>query len=192
MMLDKTPAALWVRQGGKCMAQDVTISIFLSVGQYLSEDEKVMFEALRTELESMNVQLRTLPSSHRDDQTPLRRIQALMDECQGVVVVAFPRTHIVSASERSDSSSQRKIGERLLPTVWLQIEAALAIAKGLPTLIMVDDRIHPEGVLNPKHAGYNARFFAMSECRNQLPSEIRLSLRTLLQQARVSAQLHGD
>ena len=165
------------------MTQTNSAAIFLSVGRYSTHDENIVIEAIRRELESTHIQLRMLSPSDWDEQTPVRRIQALMNTCQGVVVVAFPRIHTISAFERSNAPYQRAIGERLSPTVWLQIEATLAIGMRLPTLILVDDRLHPEGLLNPKHAGYNAHLFRTSECKHRLPTEIRLALATLSQQA---------
>lgn len=127
-----------------------------------------------------------LPHSAWDETFPLAPIQSGMRQCFGVLVIAFPRMTADLAREWPDSHRETKIQDRSLATVWLQIEATLALELGKPLLILVDDRLHPEGVLNPKHKGYGAHYFNMTECQQELPTTIMQRIAEFSEQVKAS------
>lgn len=148
------------------------IPIFISVGQrYKPEQDRLMAQVLAA-LAATDLEPTILPHSAWDEAFPLAPIQSSMRQCFGVVVIAFPRITADLAREWPDSHRETQLQGHSLATVWLQIEATLALELGKPLLILVDDRLHPEGVLNPKHRGYNAHYFNMNECQQELPVNI--------------------
>ncbi|NTW50217.1 MAG: hypothetical protein HGB19_10915 [Chlorobiales bacterium] len=75
-----------------------------------------------------------------------------MNECAGTVVIAFERVRIVDGIDRRGSSEEKNISNQILPTVWNQIEAAMAYVLGHPLLVIVENGARDEGLLE---AGYD-------------------------------------
>lgn len=148
------------------------IPIFIGAGQrYKPEQDRLMAQVLAA-LAASGLEPTVLPHSAWDEAFPLAPIQSSMRQCFGVVVIAFPRITADVAREWPDSDRETHLPGRSLATVWLQIEATLALELGKPLLILVDDRLHAEGVLNPKHRGYGAHYFHMSDCQEELPATL--------------------
>lgn len=163
------------------------IPIFIGVGQrYMPEQETLMAQILAA-LAATDLEPTTLPHSAWDETFPLAPIQSSMRQCFGVVVIAFPRITTDLAREWPDSHRETQLQGRSLATVGLQIEATLALELGQPLLILVDDRLHPEGVLNPKHKGYGAHYFNMNECQRELPANILQRIAEFSEQVKASS-----
>ena len=73
-----------------------------------------------------------------------------MRECHGTVVVAFERIHIEKAYDKPKSEHQSELRDIALPTVWNQLEAAMAYANDLPILILVQRGTKREGMLSDR------------------------------------------
>ncbi len=83
---------------------------------------------------------------------PLKFIQQLMNECRGTVIIAFERVKVIEGLERRGSPEERPLANQILPTVWNQIEAAMAYVLGHPLLVIVETGSRDEGLLE---AGYD-------------------------------------
>src|SRR3984893_8042985 len=59
------------------------------------------------------------------------------NRCYGAVVLAFERTRIELGVSRPGAKSEKVLKDVRLPTVWNQIEAAMAYTSGLPLLVLV-------------------------------------------------------
>lgn len=160
------------------------IPIFISVGQRYKPEQETLMAQVFAALAAKDLAPTTLPHSAWDETFPLVPIQSSMRQCFGVVIVAFPRITADVAREWPDSDRETQLQGRSLATVWLQIEATLALELGKPLLILVDDRLHPEGVLNPKHKGYGAHYFNMNECQRELPANILQQIAEFSEQAK--------
>lgn len=148
------------------------IPIFLSVGQCYKPEQKTLVTHVLATLKAFGLKPSILPRSAWDQSFPLAPIQSKMRQSFGVVVIAFPRISVDASREWPDSPQETQLHARSLATVWLQIEATLAFELGKPLLIFVDDRLYPEGLINPKHVGYGAHYFSMSECQQGLPTNM--------------------
>ena len=149
---------------------DKVIPVFVSVGRHYRPEETVLIERLFARLRALGADPRTLPRDQWDEETPLRAIASLMNRCRGALVIAFSRMRYEAGSEWPDSAQQITTESRDVATVWLHVEAALAFAFRLPTLVLVERRLHPEGLLNPKHHEYRAIEYDMLDCQNGLPA----------------------
>ncbi len=157
--------------------QPDSIPIFISVGRHYRQDEDVLIERIFSVLRPLGLDPYTLPRNQWDFDNPLDAIQSKMSQCRGVLVIAFTRVHIEAAYEWPNSPEQVPIVARDAASVWLQIEAALAFQLALPTLILVEKHLHPEGLLNPKHRKYSALFYDITACQNALPNDLEVALR---------------
>jgi hypothetical protein len=75
-------------------------------------------------------------------------VNEIMDGCYGTVVVAFERTYSELAVQRRGSDEEKVIEGLTLPTVWNQIEAAMAYTRGHPLLVIVEPSLEREGLLD--------------------------------------------
>ncbi|WP_313800985.1 hypothetical protein [Sphingobium sp.] len=71
----------------------------------------------------------------------------LMDRCSGAVVVAVERYWFNEGIERRGGAKERRLSTVSLPTSWNQIEAAMAYSRGMPLLVIVDERLRCDGLL---------------------------------------------
>lgn len=161
--------------------------VFLSVGQTFQREHELLIEHVQIALAQRDIAAQTLPREHWNFDAPILSVQTFMRQCYGVIVVAFPRIRFEAVLEWPDSMRQREYGGREVASVWLQIEAALAFALDLPTLIMVDSRLHPEGLLNPKHRAYNAISYDAEQCTDRLPIDVLTALDAFARSVRDSA-----
>lgn len=80
-------------------------------------------------------------------EQPLRAIRRVIEECHGAVIVAFTRYEFSSGLERGKNNSEIPLGPTRFPTVWNQIEAALAYGRGLPLLVICENGLKDDGLL---------------------------------------------
>ena len=162
------------------IVSDKLIPVFVSVGRHYRPEEAVLIELLFAQLRALGVDPRTLPRDQWDEDTPLRVIASLMRQCRGALVIAFSRMRYVTGYEWPESPLQITLETRDVATVWLHVEAALAFAFRLPTLVLVERRLHPEGLLNPKHHEYRAIEYDMLDCQDGLPAFLIEALNTFV------------
>ena len=86
-----------------------------------------------------------------------------MGECAGVVIIAFERILIEQGKELRGNPKARDVGGQRIPTVWNQIEAAMAYATRKPLLVIVEDGLRPEGLLEIGYDWYVQRVEISSE-----------------------------
>ncbi len=77
---------------------------------------------------------RSIGVTDQPSQSPLDEVIQLMDECLGAVVLGFPQIEIWSGALKGDEIAS----PFNLATEWNHIEAALAYARKLPTLVIHD------------------------------------------------------
>jgi hypothetical protein len=77
-----------------------------------------------------------------------------MDRSAGALVIALERIAIEQGFERPGASEQTVITTPSIPTPWNQIEAAFAYSKGVPLLVIKEDRVRPDGLLEGRYDWY--------------------------------------
>lgn len=158
------------------MANRQDLMIFLSVGRYYRKDERAFVALVESEVRAAGLATTHLTADEWHRQMPVLSIERALRRCDGVVVVAFSRVRYGDGTEWPASTNEAAIRQRELPSVWLQIEAAVALTLRLPVLALIDSRLHGEGVLNPKHGDNEALTslkFSLADCQNGLPLETR-------------------
>lgn len=130
------------------------IDIFLSVGNALTSDQARFVDAVCDLLKSHDLNPRTVGRTDFTHRQPLRRISEVLRECSGTIVIALGRIHIEAGSELRDLSSSIGLSNVSLPTVWNQIEAAMAYSMDQPLLTLVEAGLRHEGVLEDGYDWY--------------------------------------
>jgi len=81
---------------------------------------------------------------------PVQAARDLIAKCDGAVVIAFERVRIVKAFDKPDSDGQREINNESDPTIWNQMEAALAYGQKVPILTFVQSGLRRQGMLSDR------------------------------------------
>ena len=132
----------------------MSTDIFLSVGHALTSEQKQFVDAVRALLRAHDLVPRTVSRTDFAHRQPLKRITEVLRACSGTIVVALRRIHIIEGMELRDSSSTSKLTNVSLPTVWNQIEAAMAYTLEQPLLAIVETGLRNEGVLEEDYDWY--------------------------------------
>ena len=127
-------------------------NIFISVGRTVTPEQEAFVQAIEETLKANGLVPRAVGRSDFSSQHPLKFIQQLMRECSGTVIIAFERVKVIDGTDRRGSPQEQRIANQILPTVWNQIEAAMAYVLGHPLLVVVEDGSRSEGLLE---AGYD-------------------------------------
>ncbi|KQZ93123.1 hypothetical protein ASD74_17630 [Rhizobium sp. Root564] len=169
------------------------MKIFVSVGKPFTKQQEAFVNAVEQRLRAEGLEPKTVGRNTFASQQPLTAIDKLMDECVGVVVIALERKFISDGTERRGSlTNEQPLSTVTLPTPWVQVEAAIAHARGLPLLMIVEDGLHEEGLiaegfdwfiqrLTPRPASLSTTSFSgiLSDWKNRIStSSSKTTIRT--------------
>lgn len=121
--------------------------IFISVGGTFHDKQESFVRAIEERLKSENLIPNTVGRNTFSNDSPLKKVFELMDECSGTMIIALERTYFPSGIERRGGLKEASLEEIKFPTPWNQIEAAIAFAKGQPIMIIVEEGLKSEGLL---------------------------------------------
>lgn len=132
----------------------MSVWVFLSVGRTFHDRQEQFVINMERFLEANGVMPRTVGRNYFSNQQPLKSVAELMRQCSGAVILALERVHIKEAVEKRGSPQEKPIQAINLPTVWNQIEAAMAYALDLPLFVVVENEIRSEGLLEVGYDWY--------------------------------------
>jgi hypothetical protein len=133
------------------------VKVFISVGRTSTPAQEEFVSAVEKYMLSDGVEPLALGRNYWSSQQPLKAIDELMHQCSGAAIIAFERLRIVQAIDRRGSDAEAHIADVALPTVWNQVEAAMAYARGLPLLVLVQEELRTEGLLETGYDWYVKR-----------------------------------
>jgi hypothetical protein len=123
------------------------MDVFLSVGRTSTPEQNTFLLALESLLAKNQLRPRTVGRTDFVAQKPLKTILEVMQQCSGTVVVAFERFHFDQGAEYPNSPNSTSLENIYLPTVWNQVEAAMAYSLGQPLLAIANSKLRNEGLL---------------------------------------------
>jgi hypothetical protein len=130
------------------------IPVFVSVGRTSTPEQEQFVTAIESHMLGHGLTPQTLGRNYWSSQDPLKAIDELIGLCAGVAIVGFERLHVVQGVDRRGSDKEQQVSNLSLPTVWNQIEAAMAYARRLPLLVLVQKGLRNEGLLEPGYDWY--------------------------------------
>jgi hypothetical protein len=77
-----------------------------------------------------------------------------MEECTGILVIALERIYFENGFEKRGGEHENTLTNIKVATPWNQIESAMAYAKGIPILIILEEGVKNEGLLEKGHDWY--------------------------------------
>ena len=125
----------------------MSLPIFLSIGKTFTPQQEAFVSAVENYLRAQGLEPRTIGRNYFRNDQPLKTVTECMKECVGAIVIAFERIHVDKGSEKRGSPDASVLTEINFPTVWNQIEAALAYATHRPLLVPVENGLKLEGLL---------------------------------------------
>ncbi len=127
-------------------------NVFVSVGGGRTPHQDRFVESVYRQIRSVRLTPLTLDDYGAANTQPLTDVARRMDRCYGAVVIAFERTYIEKGVSRRDVPDRKKsVDGTRLPTVWNQIEAAIAYTRELPLLVLVEHGLSDEGMLESRY-----------------------------------------
>lgn len=125
--------------------------VFISVGSAGTRTQKEASEAIFQTLETAGLSPRQMDKNEWSSEQPLRAIKRVIEECDGAVVIAFSRYQFISGTERKKDGTEQTVKDVRQPTVWNQIEAAMAYMKNLPLLVIAEHGLLEDGLLEGRY-----------------------------------------
>lgn len=125
--------------------------IFISVGRISAREEEVFLHAVESVVKSNGFSPRTIGRADLAGENPFGKILNVMEECSGIIVIASERLVFEHGIEFPKSLDKSALPEVFLPTVWTQIEAAMAYALHVPMLVIAESSLRPDGFLEREY-----------------------------------------
>ncbi len=125
--------------------------VFISVGSNGTPSQREATDAIFATIAGTGLAPRQMEKNEWSSEQPLRAIRKVIEECHGAVIVAFARYEFPDGFERLQDLTHQPLKETRLPTVWNQIEAALAYGKGLPLLVIGEQGLREDGLFEGRY-----------------------------------------
>jgi hypothetical protein len=126
------------------------ISVFLSYPKPCRRNQQDFVDRVGKHLQTRGFTPRTLGVTEYDMDAPLKAIRRLMLESNGLITIAFGRTHVAEGAGnfRSDMGiEERPLRDAWFTSPWAHIEPAMAYQIGLPVLIFRESHVIADGIL---------------------------------------------
>ena len=130
------------------------VDIFISIGKTSTNEQEEFALSIEQYLRDHSLVPRAVGRSEFPSSQPLKFIEQLMNQCSGTIIIAFERTYIKEGIDKRGSKTESQIKNETLPTVWNQIEAAMAYVLGQPILVIAESGLHVEGLLENHYDWY--------------------------------------
>jgi hypothetical protein len=113
-------------------------NVFISKPSTLNPEQAKFWKQMHDLLANRNLVPHTLGESDFSNTAPMNAVVNLMRQCQGVIIIGFRQTFVETGVSKGGSAKEQSIANFFLPTPWNQIEAGMAFALKLPTLILCE------------------------------------------------------
>jgi hypothetical protein len=125
--------------------------VFLSVGGGRTKQQDAFVSSIKKFCLSRDIEAKTVDEYAVTNKQPLKDVEQRMNRCYGAIVLAFERARVESGVWRRGAPGEAPMKDVRFPTVWNQIEAAIAYARGLPLLVLAEHGLQSEGLLESRY-----------------------------------------
>lgn len=130
------------------------LNVFVSVGGTATERQEAFVRAVEDRLCAEGLVPHTVGRNTFSADAPLKAVTELLERCAGIVVIALERSYFPAGTEKRGGPKETSLADVKLPTPWNQIEAAMAYARGLPLMVIVESGLKSEGLLERGYDWY--------------------------------------
>lgn len=124
--------------------------VFISVGSNATEKQQDATRVVFSVLRSAGLSPCQMGKNEWSFEQPLKAVRRVIGECDGIAVIAFSRYEFKQGTEQTNSGKRALVDVRM-PTVWNQIEAAMAYTKNLPLLVIAEHGLKTDGLLEDRY-----------------------------------------
>lgn len=132
------------------MTSPPQLLIFLSCGTPCNKLQEEFIAAVEAQLKPHNWTPKTVGRSVYSARQRVEAARDLIGECHGAVVIGFERTRIIAGLDKPDSATQKETHNKSHPTVWNQMEAAIAYAQRVPILTFLQNGLKRKDMLGDR------------------------------------------
>jgi hypothetical protein len=130
------------------------LRVFLSVGATYTIEQEDFVKSFERFLVDNRCKRLVVGRDSPAARQPILQVRDLMGKADAVVVLAFTRYIVASAIEKPGANLPKhkstEIRDLRYPTVWNQIEAAIAFGLKRPLLVIVEDGLRQEAMLKDR------------------------------------------
>jgi hypothetical protein len=141
--------------------------IFLSVSHILTKEQEAFVSSVEHVVRKYEYDLRTIGRGVEKSLNISKDVKELIDSSLGTIVIATKRFFLSSGIEYNTPDTAKEIHARYYPSVWLQIEGAMALQHGQSLLLLREEGLYQEGIF---------RLPGISFVPPELSPEVELSL----------------
>ena len=123
--------------GQACRRANVMNPVFLSRPSWVSEKYRPGLDHFQTLLREQHLDPRSVGVTDYANDVPMAEVIRLMKQCAGAIVLGVPQIEVMTGVLKGDDIAE----PFSLGTEWNHIEAALAYALELPTLVIHDQTV---------------------------------------------------
>jgi hypothetical protein len=129
----------------------MTPKVYISIGSAAISSHRRAADTIFRSLETAGLSPRQMEKNEWTAEQPLRGIKRVIEQCHGIVVIAFSRYRFPSGAERQKDGSEKQLVDVGITTVWNQIEAAIGYTRGLPLLVIAEHGLLADGLLEGRY-----------------------------------------
>jgi hypothetical protein len=129
----------------------MTPKVYISIGSAATPTQKRAADTIFRSLQTAGLSPRQMERNEWTAEQPLRGIKRVIEQCHGVVVIAFSRYQFPSGTERQKDGGEKPLTDVRITTVWNQIEAAMGYTRGLPLLVVAELGLLADGLLESRY-----------------------------------------
>lgn len=125
--------------------------VYISVGSAATPEQRQASDTIFRSLETTGLSPRQMERNEWTAEQPLRGIRRVIEQCHGIVVIAFERYRFQAGTERQKDGGTKQLTDVCMTTVWNQIEAAMGYTNGLPLLVIAENGLLDDGLLEGRY-----------------------------------------
>jgi len=129
------------------------LRVFVSVGATYTQAQEQFVSAFESLLAENDCERLVVGRDNPPARQPVLEVRDLMKRADAVIVIAFTRYLVKKATEMPDANDPKricKIENQRYPTVWNQIEAAIAFGLNRPLLVIMEEGLKSEAMLKDR------------------------------------------
>jgi hypothetical protein len=149
------------------------INVFISHPTPYSKQQEVFLSLIQLELKKYNLNPINLGQNNWNFRSPLQPIKEIMGTCVAAIVIGLERHHSLIGYEKEFSKKSKERIHKYSSSPWIQIEAGMAYQAGLPLLILKDEKVFPEGILDPQISDSFVFEFELKALQKQISLELQ-------------------
>jgi hypothetical protein len=118
-----------------------TVEVFLSKPGCLSQQQSEQVAAIVSRVGAEGIHVRRLDRRDYPTSGALIEVGRRMSGCAGVIVFGFAQLHVRDGSWRQGTHEESDVKEADFVTPWNHIETGMAVALGLPLLVVAEANV---------------------------------------------------